>query len=128
MRSPLWKIVNFSTFSTYCFYCLEMRFLIQEYHETNFPALYCLKTKTMGKWPIFDQNHENLNFSTFSTCCFHSVERRFFVPEYRKRHFNGLYYLKKKVVKIAIFGPKPWVNPFGKMSIFRLFGLHVFIA
>ena len=22
---------------------------------------------------------------------------------------------------MAIFGPKPWVNPFGKMSIFRLF-------
>ena len=29
---------------------------------------------------------------------------------------------------MAIFGPKPWVNPFGKMSIFRLFELVVFIA
>ena len=29
---------------------------------------------------------------------------------------------------MAIFGPKPWVNPFGKMSIFRLFDLLVFIA
>ena len=36
--------------------------------------------------------------------------------------------LKKKVGKMAIFGPKPWVNPFGKMSIFRLFELLVFIA
>ena len=35
---------------------------------------------------------------------------------------------KKKVGKMAIFGPKPWVNPFGKMSIFRLFELLVFIA
>ena len=35
---------------------------------------------------------------------------------------------KKKLGKIAIFGPKPWVNPFGKMSIFRLFDLLVFIA
>ena len=35
---------------------------------------------------------------------------------------------KKKGGKMAIFGPKPWVNPFGKMSIFRLFGLLVFIA
>ena len=41
--------------------------------------------------------------------------------EYRKRHFTGLYCLKKKVGKMAIFGPKPWVKPFGKMSIFRLF-------
>ena len=30
--------------------------------------------------------------------------------------------------KMAIFGPKPWVIPFGKMSIFRLFELRVFIA
>ena len=29
---------------------------------------------------------------------------------------------------MAIFGPKPQVNPFGKMSIFRLFELLVFIA
>ena len=35
---------------------------------------------------------------------------------------------KKKVGKMAIFGAKPWVNPFGKMSIFRLFELLVFIA
>ena len=35
---------------------------------------------------------------------------------------------KKKVRKMVIFGPKPWVNPFGKMLIFRLFKLFVFIA
>ena len=29
---------------------------------------------------------------------------------------------------MAIFGPKPWLNSFGKMSIFRLFKLFVFIA
>ena len=29
---------------------------------------------------------------------------------------------------MAIIGPKPWVNPIGKMSIFGLFGLLVFIA
>ena len=29
---------------------------------------------------------------------------------------------------MAIFEPKPWVNPFGKMSSFRLFELLVFIA
>ena len=27
---------------------------------------------------------------------------------------------------MAIFGPKPWVNPFEKVSIFRLFELLVF--
>ena len=29
---------------------------------------------------------------------------------------------------MAIFGPKPWINPFGKMSIFRLFEVLVFTA
>ena len=29
---------------------------------------------------------------------------------------------------MAIFKPKPWVNPFGKMSIFRILELLVFIA
>ena len=29
---------------------------------------------------------------------------------------------------MAIFGPKPWVTPFGKLSIFRLFEHLVFIA
>ena len=35
--------------------------------------------------------------------------------------------LRKKNGKIAIFGPKPWVNPFGKISFFPLFKLLVFI-
>ena len=29
---------------------------------------------------------------------------------------------------MAIFGRKPWINPFGKMSIFRVFELFVVIA
>ena len=70
----------------------------------------------------------NVNFSTFWTSSFYSLNRRFFVLEYHKRHFPGLYCLKKKIGKMAIFGPKPWVNPFGKMSIFRLFELLVFLT
>ena len=35
---------------------------------------------------------------------------------------------KEKVGKMAIFGPKPWVNPFGKISIFPLVELVVFLA
>ena len=64
----------------------------------------------------------------FGLLFFYSLERCFLVLEYHKRRFPSLYCLKKKVGKMAIFGPKPWVNPFGKMSIFRIFGLLVFIA
>ena len=69
-------------------------------------------TKTLWK---------NVNFSTFWTSCFYSLERRFFDLEYCQRHFPKLYCLKKNVGEMAILGPKPWVNPFGKMSLFRLF-------
>ena len=40
---------------------------------------------------------------------FYSLERRFFVREYRKTRFSGLHCKKIKVGKMAIFGPKPWV-------------------
>ena len=32
-------------------------------------------------------------FRFFLTSCFYGLERRFFVPEYRKRHFLAVYYL-----------------------------------
>ena len=72
------------------------------------------KKKKLEKWAILDQ--KIVNISTFWTSCFYSLERRF--VEYRKRDVLGVYCLKRKVGKKAILGPKPWVNPFGKMSIF----------
>ena len=67
-------------------------------------------------------------FGLFKLLVFFSLKRRFFVLVYRKRHFPALHCLKQKLGKMAILGPKPWVNPFGKMSIFGLFDLLVFIA
>ena len=67
-------------------------------------------------------------FLTFLTSCFYNLERRFFVLEYRKRHFPGLYCLKQKVGKMAIFGSKPWTNHSEKILNFPLFELLVFIA
>ena len=54
--------------------------------------------------------------------------KAFFHSRILLRIFSWAILPKKKVRKMAIFGPKPWVNPFGKMSIFRLFELAVFIA
>ena len=71
---------------------------------------------------------KNVNFSTFGTSCFYCLDRLFFALEYRKSHFPNLQCLKKNVGKMAISGPKAWVNHFGKMSIFRLLELLVFIA
>ena len=66
-------------------------------------------------------------FGFFELLVFIAQKRPSFVVEYFKKHSPGLHCLKKKVGKSVIFGPKLWVNPFGKMSIFGLFKLLVFI-
>ena len=76
-----------------------------------------------------EQLHGKMSiFRLFVLLVFTAYKEVFFVLEYRKRHFPGLYCLKKKLAKMVIFVPKPWVNPFGKMSIFRLFERPFFIA
>ena len=132
MSFPLGKNVNLSTLETSCFYSLKKRFIVLEYRKRHFSGLYCLKkkswknghfwSKTMG-YPL----GKNANLSTFWTSCFYSLEKRIFVLEYRKRHFPGIYCLKKKVGKMVIFWAKPCVNPFGKMSISRLFLFFLFL-
>ena len=49
---------------------------------------------------------KNVNFSTFLTSCFYILEKRFLVLEYRKRHFPGLYCLKKTTLKNRHFWTK----------------------
>ena len=69
---------------------------------------------------------EKYQFFDFLNFLFLRVRKAFFSSRIFKRHFPGLYCRKKKVGKMTIFGPKPWLNPFEKMSIFRLFELLVF--
>ena len=93
-----------------------------EFQKTIFPGWICLNTtnekkkghflrKTMDK-PLW----KNLNFLTFWTSCFYSLERRFFVLEYRKTDFSWPILAKLKIWKMANFGPKSWTNPFGKFG------------
>ena len=46
---------------------------------------------------------KNLNFLTFETSLFYSLESRLFVLEYRKTHFRTLYCQKKKTWKNGQF-------------------------
>ena len=87
------------------------------------------KRKKLEKWPFLDQNHgltplRKYQFFDFWTSCFYSLERRFFPVQYSKGYFPGLYCLKENNWKNGLF----WTKTFGKMSIFRLFELLVFIA
>ena len=54
-------------------------------------------------------------FGLFELFVFIAQKRPSFVLEYLKKHSPGLPCLKKKVGKMASFGLKSWVNPFGKM-------------
>ena len=108
-------------------------FSFQNIVKDNFLAYTALKKK-FKKRPFLDQKH---GLTPLQKCQFYRLfefvvfiaQKGFFsLLEYRKRHFPGLYCLKKKVGKMAIFGPKAWVNPFGKKSIFLLFQFLVFTA
>ena len=131
MGLPLWKNGHFSNFWTSCFYSLERRFYVLEYHKRHFPGLCCLQKK-FEKSPFLDTNHgipplEKWPFSTFWTSCFYSLERRFFVLEYRKIHFLPNNAKKKNLEKWPFLDQKHGLTPLEKMSVFRLFELLVFI-
>ena len=67
--------------------------------------------RKLEKWPFLDQNHgltplKKVDFSTFLTSCFYSLERPFFVLEYRKIHLPGLHWVKKQSWKNGHFRTK----------------------
>ena len=124
---------QFFHFLNFVFSRLERRFSTLEYRKRHFRGPYFLKKKVgkmafFGPKPWVNPVWKNVNFSTFWTSSLNRLQRRFFALEYHKRHFLGLYFLKKKVGKKAIFWPKPWVNLFGKMSIFSTFWTFFFIV
>ena len=59
-----------------------------------------------GPKPWVNQLGKMSIFRLFEFFFLYSLDRRLFVVEYRKRHFPGLYCLKKKNGKMAIFRPK----------------------
>ena len=127
-----WKISFFLLFELLVFIALKGVFSFENIVKDVFLAYIALK-KSWKNGHVLNKTicsafWKNVSFSTFWISCFYTLETRFIVLEYRKRHFPGLYCLRRKVGKMAIFGPTPWANPFGKTSIFRLFELLVFIA
>ena len=67
-------------------------------------------------------------FRLFELLVFIAEKGVFFLLEYLKRHFPGLYCLKIRVGKMVIFIPKSRVNLFGKNVNFSTFKLYVFIG
>ena len=103
-----------------------------ENRKRHFPGLYYPKKK-LEKWPFLDQNHgitplQKCTFLKFLNFLFLQPRKAFFRSRISRKTFSQLIFPKKKVEKMAIFGPKQWVNPFGKMSTFPLFEFLVLIA
>ena len=92
------------------------------------------RKKGLEKWPFLGQNHlltplKKCQFFDFFNFLFLELRKAFFGSRISLKTFSWpILPRKKRVGKMAISGPNPWVNPFGKMSIFRLFKLLVFIA
>ena len=65
---------------------------------------YIAWKKKVGKMVIFGLKpwvnpFAKISIFDFNTSCFYTLERRFLFLEYRKRHFPGLYCLKKKMLE-----------------------------
>ena len=124
--------INFSTFKTCCFYGLERSFIVLEYRKMHHPGLYYIK-KSLKNGYFFDQNDGltllgKCQFFDFFNLMFLYSRKAFFRSRILQKTFSWPIMPKTKPGKMAVFGAKPWVNPFGKMSIFRLFKFLVFIA
>ena len=122
-----------STLWTSCFYSLETRFFVLEYHKTYFPGLYCVK-KTVGQTAILSPKpwvnpfEKKANFSTFWTSWFYSLDERFFVLEYQKIYFPGLYCLKKNFEIWAFFDQNHVGSPIWKNVNFSTFQTSCFYS
>ena len=85
-----------------------------------------LPKKKVGKMAIFGPKQwvnpfEKMSiFPVFELLYFYSLERRFFVLEYRKRHFPGLYCLKKKLEKWQFLDQNHGLTPFEKCQFFDI--------
>ena len=88
----------------------------------------------MDKWPILDQNHgltplkKKIIFRLNQHLVFIAQKDVLSLQNTIKHIFLASTALKKEDGKMANFGRKPWTNPFGKNSIFRLSQNFVFIA
>ena len=86
------------------------------------------KRKTWKNGNFFDQKHglaplEKSQFLDFLKFLFYGVENRFFVLEYRKTHFPGLYCLKRKLEKWSFLDQNHGLTHLEKSQFFDFFNL-----
>ena len=114
---------QFLDFITLLFFSLERAF---------FYSRISWKTFSLPIWPkkrVWKNGHfctkmmglplwKKVNFSTFWTSCYYSLERLFFVLEYPERNFPGLYCLKKSLEKWPFLDLNHRLTPLEKCQFF----------
>ena len=123
--NPFGKISVFRVFELFVFIAQKGVFFFQNFVKDIFLA-YIAQKKKSEKWPILDQNHglnplEKCQFFNLLNFLFLQARKAFFCSKISSKAFSWPILSKTKSLKMAIFGPKPWFNRFGKMSIFRPF-------
>ena len=131
--NPFGKISIFRSFEVFVFIAQKVVFSLQNIVKVIFLACIALKKK-VGKMAFFRPKQWVNTFGKISIFRFFELfvfiaqKVVFSLQNIVKVIFLACIALKKKVGKMAFFRPKQWVNPFGKISIFRFFELLVFIA
>ena len=64
---------------------------------------------------------KNPSFWNSLTCCFYSLEKRFFILEYRETHYAVLFCLKKRLQELPTFDKNHGLNPLEKYHFFEFF-------
>ena len=109
--NPFGEMSIFRLFRPLLFIAQKGVFSFQNIIKDIFQAYIALKKK-LEKLPFLDQNHgltplEKCQFFDFLNFLFLQLERRFFLLKYHKRHFPGLYCLKKKLNKLPFLDQNP---------------------
>ena len=123
--TPLEKCQYFDFFN-FLFLQARKAVFFLEHHKTHFPGLYCQNTKRwkisiFGPKPCTNPFGKNVNFSTFLTSCFYSLERRFFFQNILKGIFLAYIAGKNTVQKWTILDQNQLDQPLWKNVIISTF-------
>ena len=124
---------QFFDFLIFWFLDLRKAFFRSRIWSKTFSWSILPKKKKLEKWSFLDQNHgltplEKWQFFVFLNLLLSQPRKAFFRFIISKKTFSWpILKEKKEAAKMAMFVPKPWVNPFRKMVTFRLFELPVCI-
>ena len=122
--NPIWTNGHFSTFLILVYIAQKGFFSFQNIVKDIFLG-YIAYEKKVGKIVIFGPKPQvnplwtKWPFFDFLNSRFYSLERLFFVLEYCKRLFPGLYYLKKNLEKWRFLDQNQGLTPLEKCQFFE---------